>query len=67
MDQDKVTVPVESKIEVPLDIAVHLKLTEFDKLIAEAEAQVYELKKQKAAFLYEQNVATIRKSYTKSV
>ena len=44
------------KIEVDPPTAFNLKMQEFDKNIATAEAQVYELKRQKMAFIYDRNI-----------
>jgi hypothetical protein len=44
------------EIEVEPQVAFNLKLQEFDKAIATAEAQVYDLKKQKMSFVYDRNV-----------
>lgn len=51
-------------IEVELDplSAQALKVQEFDKQIAEAEAVVADLKKQRATFIYESSIQMILKS-----
>ena len=48
----------ESKINFQTDVnsALTIKSLEFDMKIAEAEAVVADLKKQKAIFLYESNI-----------
>lgn len=46
--------PVE--IEVEPQVAFNLKIQEYDKAIATAEAQVADLKKQKMSFIYDRNV-----------
>lgn len=56
---------VEQKIEVPLDIAIQMKVLEFDKAIADAEATIAEIKKNKMAFLYDQNMEIIKQKYQK--
>ena len=56
---EEVKVQEEQKpLEITVDpqVAFNLKLQEFDKAIAVAEAQVYELKKQKMSFVYDRNV-----------
>jgi len=55
------TQPVEKTEQIDIDgaTAFHLKLQEFDKKISEAELAVAELKKQKATFIYDNNVQQI--------
>ena len=50
--------PEQKPIEIEVDpqVAFNLKLQEFDKAIATAEAQAADLKRQKAAFIYDRNV-----------
>jgi len=52
---------------VPIEVAVQFKLSEFDKSIADAEAVVADLKKQKFTFLHEQNLNSIKAKYPKPV
>ena len=47
------------QIEVDQGTAFSLKIQEFDKKIAEAEAAVADLKKQKFAYIYDENVRTV--------
>jgi hypothetical protein len=47
------------QVNVDPNVAFNLKLQEFDKLIAESEAQTAEIKRQKATFIYESNVNII--------
>jgi len=49
----------KEQITIDPATAFSLKLQEFDKKIAEAEMVVYTLKKDKAAFVYDQNVQQI--------
>ncbi len=51
----------QQKQEISIDpgTAFNLKLQEFDKKIAEAELAVATLKKEKASFIYDQNVQQI--------
>jgi len=56
----------ENQIEVPIEIAIQVKLSEFDKAIADAEFSVADLKKQKAAFIHEQNILTVKNKYQKT-
>ena len=53
--------PEQKPIEIEVDpqVAFNLKLQEYDKAIAIAEAQVYDFKKQKMSFIYDQNVQVI--------
>jgi len=53
------------EIEVEPQVAFSLKLQEFDKAIAIAEAQVYELKKQKMSFVYDRNVQILTENAMK--
>ena len=59
MSEEQVVQQPEQKpleIEVDPQVAFNLKLQEYDKAIATAEAQVYDLKKQKMSFVYDRNV-----------
>ena len=47
------------EIEADASTILTLKLHEYDKKIAEAEAAVADLKKQKATFIYESNIQLI--------
>ena len=51
--------PNRIDIDVDQATATAMKVQEFDKLIAEAEANVAELKKQKATYIYEANVQSL--------
>jgi hypothetical protein len=51
------------KIEIDQASAVTLKLQEFDKKIAEAEATAASLKMQKANFIYEANLQVVMKRH----
>jgi len=53
-------------LEVPIEIAIQVKLSEFDKAIADAEFSVADLKKQKATFIHEQNILTVKNKYQKT-
>ena len=55
--------PVE--IQVPMEIAAQMKMVEFDRNIAIAEANVAELKKQKMIFVYDTNLQNIQQQYGK--
>jgi hypothetical protein len=60
--EDGVVEPVKDepvKIEIDPASAMALRLQEFDKKIAEAEATVANLKLQRATFLYDTNVQLI--------
>lgn len=46
-------------IDIDTRTAFNLKLQEFDKKIADAEYQVYALKKERASYIYDQNVQQI--------
>jgi len=52
-----------NRIDVNIDqaTATALKVQEFEKLIAEAEFAVYDLKKQKAAYIYDTNIQSLIK------
>jgi len=52
-----------NRIDVNIDqaTAIALKVQEFEKLIAEAELVVYDLKKQKAAYVYDTNIQSLIK------
>ena len=52
-----------SQLTVPAQVAVQLKTLEYDKVIAEARAQVANLEAQKAQFLYESNLKSIQQQY----
>jgi hypothetical protein len=47
------------QIDIDIGTAFNLKIQEFDKKIAEAEFVVYDLKKQKCTYIYDQNVQQI--------
>jgi hypothetical protein len=51
--------PKAEQINIDVGTAFNLKLQEFDKKIAEAEHAVATLKKDKAAYIYDQNVQQI--------
>lgn len=51
--------PQGEQISIDMGTAFNLKLQEFDKKIAEAEFTVYDLKKQRASYIYDQNVQQI--------
>ena len=51
--------PPEINLTVDPATAMNLTVQEFDKKIAEAEANVYNLKKQKAAYIYDTNVKAL--------
>ncbi|MDD5649593.1 MAG: hypothetical protein PHF86_04135 [Candidatus Nanoarchaeia archaeon] len=59
--QEETKQPEQQKQEISIDTgtAFNLKLQEFDKKIAEAELAVATLKKEKASFIYDQNVQQI--------
>jgi len=61
--QEEVKKTEEINIEVPLEVVVQIKISEFDKNIAEAEAKVANLKRDKMVFLHDQNINFIRKKY----
>ena len=54
-------------VEVDLGTAFSLKLQEFDKKISEAEFVVYDLKKQKASYIYDENVKQVVMSHREKV
>ena len=54
-------------VEVDSGTAFTLKLQEFDKKISEAECVVYDLKKQKASYIYEENVKQVVMSHRERV
>jgi len=51
--------PPEISLNVDPATAMNLTVQEFDKKIAEAEAGVYDLKRQKAAYIYDTNVQAL--------
>lgn len=51
--------PPEVTLNVDPVTAMNLTAQEFDKKIAEAEAVVYDIKKQKAAYIYDTNVRAL--------
>ena len=51
------------RISIPTEVAVQIKLMEFDKQIAEVETQVASLKQQKMTFIYEANVEAVKNKY----
>ena len=51
--------PKEEQIDIDLGTAFNLKLQEFDKKIAEAEVATANLKREKMAYIYDQNVQQI--------
>ena len=58
--------PTEQKpleIQVPADVLMQVKLMEFDRAIATAEAQVSELRKQRSEFIYQTNIQQIQAQY----
>ena len=62
-EEKAVEVKEEKQVEINVSEEVFMKLSiqEYDKKIAEAEAYVYELKKLKAAFVYDKNLDRIVK------
>lgn len=62
VDDSKTTAqkqPEPIEIDVEPGVAFNLKLQEFDKHISEAEAQVADLKRQRATFVYETNLQAV--------
>ena len=55
----KAVQPPEIQLNVDPAVAMNLTVQEFDKKIAEAEAVVADLKKQKAAYIYDTNVQAL--------
>jgi len=55
----------EISVEVPLEVVVQMKISEFDKNIAESEAKTANLKKDKMVFLHDQNINFVRQKYEK--
>lgn len=55
----------EGQIDIPIEpqVAFTLKCQEYDKLIAEAEKQVADLKAQKAIYIYNTNTQIILQQY----
>lgn len=53
--------PIE--INVPSEVAVQMKIMEFDRMIADGESQIAKLKKDKMDFLYQSNVQAIQAKY----
>lgn len=64
MSETQATEQKPIEIEVEPQVAFNLKLQEFDKAIATAEAQAANLKMQKAAFVYDSNVKTLTDAAT---
>jgi|WetSurMetagenome_2_1015567.scaffolds.fasta_scaffold38899_4 hypothetical protein len=56
----------ETKIEIPAEVAMQLKLMEFDQAIARAEEQVATFKKQRAEFVLNENVGIVKARFAKS-
>jgi|WetSurMetagenome_2_1015567.scaffolds.fasta_scaffold837369_1 hypothetical protein len=52
-------------LEVPIQLAVQAKILEFDKMIAEAKAQVANLETQKAQFIFDSNIKILQQQYQK--
>ena len=68
-DEQKTEQKTDQKpLEITIDpeTAFQLKLQEFDKAIAIAEAQAADLKKQKIEFIYNRNVQLITEAYKKN-
>jgi hypothetical protein len=61
LEETKVLEPEQKteSIDVDAGTAFNLKLQEFDKKISEAELVVATLKKEKASYIYDQNVQSI--------
>jgi hypothetical protein len=55
----------EQVIDVPMQVAMQVKVLEFDKAISEAEIQVATLKAQRAKFLYDSNLNLVQQQYKK--
>jgi hypothetical protein len=58
---------MDQKIEVDQATAMTLELQRFDKMIAEGEAHVAELRKQRASLIYDTNVQIILSQKRNSV
>lgn len=58
---DKKQEPVQIKVDP--SIAVTIEVMKFDKKIAEAEAVVADLKKQRASYIYDQNIQALLAQY----
>lgn len=58
-NQEEKKEAMKQEISIDPGTAFNLKLQEFDKKIAEAELSVATLKKEKASFIYDQNVQQI--------
>lgn len=56
---------VQEEIEVPLEVAIQAKMSEFDKAIAAAEFEVARVKKERSEFLHDQNLVLIKRKYQK--
>jgi hypothetical protein len=54
------------QIEVPVEVATQMKVMEFDKQIADAEAVVATLKQQRMSFIYDSNIAVLKQKYQKT-
>jgi len=65
VQEEKVDQKVEGAEQISIDAgtAFALKLQEFDKKIAESEAVTANLKKEKASYIYDQNVQQIVLAY----
>jgi hypothetical protein len=55
------------KIDLDPSMAMALQVQQFDKKIAEAEAQVADLKKQRASYIFDTNVQAVLARQQKSV
>ena len=49
----------KEEIRVDFSTMLSLRVLEFDKMIAEQESRLYELKKDRAAFLYEKGMERV--------
>jgi len=58
-NQESIIGQKQEQINIDVGTAFALKLQEFDKKIAEAEAIVANLKREKATYVYDQNVQQI--------
>jgi cell division septum initiation protein DivIVA len=54
------------EIAVPTEVAVQVKVMEYDKLIADAEANVASLKQQKMSFILDTTIRNIQNQYQTS-
>jgi hypothetical protein len=62
-EQVQATAQEPIEIQVPQDVAVQVKLMEFDKAIVDAELQVATLKAQRVAFVYDVNIKSIQAKF----